>query len=159
MGGEGEPTGIALDRMAVGDDTELVACVGAVNTQTGGVEAHTPDVEELPQGVGGRVGGLEVEDAGGVMRVEGRQEPSQRVDADLGVHRQVLAVDDDVEVLVGVNDLALGRKRGKPDGLKPRRHIGVARRPRPGGDGQGVGGRAGIVRRGEPWAWPEASTP
>src|SRR5437660_11781863 len=56
VGGEGEPTGIALDRMAVGDDTELVACVGAVNTPAGGVEAHTPDVEGRPEGVGGRLG-------------------------------------------------------------------------------------------------------
>jgi len=59
-----------------------------------------------------------VDDAAGVVGVQ-RGVPHRRVDADARRHRDLAAVDEEVEVLVDVDHGLLHRaQRGHPDGLE-----------------------------------------
>ena len=56
-----------------------------------------------------------MDDAGEVMRVQRGDEPVAGVDADACRDRVPLAADHDVEMLMGVEHLALGLERWDPD--------------------------------------------
>src|SRR4029453_16246305 len=69
----------------------------AIRPGTAGVGVDTPPCHELPQRVVALLLALDVDDAGGIVRVQLREIAGARVDPDQLRNAHLLAVDEDVE--------------------------------------------------------------
>src|SRR5690242_10811242 len=109
MGGEDQSPGIAAHRLAVREDVELVIALRTVAADAILREANSPDIEELTDGEIANFVGLDMNDAGAVMRVQRRNESFVVVDADVGGDGYPFVMNEDVEVLVDVERVSLLR--------------------------------------------------
>jgi hypothetical protein len=91
-----------VTRPAVHVDRERPARPDACSAHALAIEPKTPHVEELPEGERPERGRLDMNDPGRVMGVDRGEDTADLVDPDVGWHHDRDAVDDEVEMLVGV---------------------------------------------------------
>src|SRR5206468_11315852 len=67
--------------------------------------------------------GLHMNDAGLIVRMDGRDEAGSVVDADIGRHGNLRPVNNEVEMLMDVERVSFGRERGKMNRLQTGKKI------------------------------------
>jgi len=83
-----------------------------------GVEPNAPDVEELAEGELADDRRLDVDDPARVVGVDRRQDQVHSIDPDVRGDRDPQAIHEEIEMLMGVLDLALGRQDLEAIGLE-----------------------------------------
>src|SRR5207247_5981420 len=107
---------IAGEALSVDEGPERPPVAAAIATDAATCQANAPDAEELTKRERLHPRRLDVEDSARIVRVEGRVKTRVGADADPARHGDVVAVDVEIEVLVGVQLRALGSERRQAEG-------------------------------------------
>jgi hypothetical protein len=109
---------------------DLPAAGSAFAAEAARRQRHAPDAEELPESEGASLRRLDVDDAGGVVGVDRREEEALGSDSDSGGNRHAVTVDEEIEMDVKVEDGSLRGERRKPECVEARSQALDVLRPR-----------------------------